>query len=188
MVAWEKRTLQSIVVGMTPCPFCTVDLNRIAFMDDLVVGLWDGFPVSPGHLLIVPRRHAATWDDLTAEEKRALWECVDKAKAVIQSRHQPDGFNVGFNLGAAAGQTVFHFHLHVIPRYSGDVADPRGGVRHVVPAKANYLKEPLAAPSDARRLVTGGSDHLLPHLVRHMDEARQCCRNVGTSETSLSFH
>ena len=159
---------------MTSCPFCTVDLSRIAFMDDLVVGLWDGFPVSPGHLLIVPRRHAATWDELTPEEKRALWESVDKAKAVIQSKHQPDGYNVGFNLGAAAGQTVFHFHLHVIPRYSGDVADPRGGVRHVIPTKANYLKEPVPPTSIAKRLVTGGSDHLLPHLVRHMDEARQC--------------
>lgn len=78
-------------------------------MDDLEVARWHGFPVSPGHLLIVPRRHAATWDELTQGEKQAVWECVDKAKAVIQSRHQPDGFNVGFNLGAAAGQTVFIF-------------------------------------------------------------------------------
>src|SRR6516165_7920400 len=121
------------------CPFCAVDPARVAFEDELVLALWDGFPVSAGHLLVVPKSHAATWEDLTALQKTAIWAAIDRAVVLIRERHGPDGFNVGFNQGAAAGQTVFHFHLHVIPRYGGDVQDPRGGVRHVIPTKANYL-------------------------------------------------
>src|SRR5205807_7213804 len=105
-------------------------------------------------------RHVAAWEDLTPVEKAAAWSAVDQAIVVARSRHSPDGFNVGFNLGTAAGQTVFHFHLHVIPRYAGDVADPRGGVRHVIPAKANYLAKQAAAQ---QRLIQVGEDHFLPH-------------------------
>lgn len=159
---------------MTQCPFCTAELNRIVFMDDYVVALWDGFPVSPGHLLIVPRRHAAAWDDLSEDERHAVWGNINRAKAEIERQHQPDGYNVGFNLAEAAGQTIFHFHLHVIPRYLGDVHDPRGGVRHVIPHKANYLVEEFGSTDAMNRLVTGGSDHLLPHLVLHMDQANVC--------------
>ena len=96
------------------CPFCAIDPARIAFSFTLGHGIWDAFPVSLGHMLIVPRRHAATWEELTDLEKSAAWSAVDEAIGVIRSRHSPDGFNVGFNTGAAAGQTVFHFHLHVI--------------------------------------------------------------------------
>jgi superfamily II DNA or RNA helicase/diadenosine tetraphosphate (Ap4A) HIT family hydrolase len=159
---------------MTHCPFCTAELSRIAYMDDHVVVLWDAFPVSPGHLLIVPRRHAATWDDLSADEKQAIWQNIDRAKYEIERKHRPDGYNVGFNLAEAAGQTVFHFHLHMIPRYRGDVDDPRGGVRHVVPHKANYLAQEVGSAEEVKRLVTGGSDHLLPHLILHMDQTNSC--------------
>jgi diadenosine tetraphosphate (Ap4A) HIT family hydrolase len=75
---------------MTHCPFCTAELSRIAYMDDHVVVLWDAFPVSPGHLLIVPRRHAATWDDLSADEKQAIWQNIDRAKYEIERKHRPD--------------------------------------------------------------------------------------------------
>ncbi|MBY5854321.1 DUF3427 domain-containing protein [Rhizobium leguminosarum] len=159
---------------MIQCPFCTAELSRIAFMDDQVVALWDAFPVSPGHLLIVPRRHAATWDDLSADEKQAIWQNIDRAKIEIERKHRSDGYNVGFNLAEAAGQTVSHFHLHVIPRCLGDVDDPRGGVRHVIPHKANYLAQEVSSTEALKRLVTGGSDHLLPHLIMHMDEANAC--------------
>jgi diadenosine tetraphosphate (Ap4A) HIT family hydrolase len=108
----------------------------------LVLGVWDGFPISPGHALRVPRRHVATWFDASPEERRALAEAIEDARAAILARHRPDGFNVGMNLGAAAGQTVAHLHLHVIPRYEGDVEDPRGGVRWVVPHRAAYWKPP----------------------------------------------
>ena len=117
-----------------------------AFSNDLVIALWDGFPINPGHLLIIPRRHAPAWPDLSSVEKSAIWSAVDQGQALVSERFRPDGFNVGFNERAAAGQTVFHFHMHIIPRYAGDVADPRGGVRHVIPDKANYLAAGSESP------------------------------------------
>jgi superfamily II DNA or RNA helicase/HKD family nuclease/diadenosine tetraphosphate (Ap4A) HIT family hydrolase len=156
------------------CPFCKIGPERIAFDWTHGHAIWDGFPVSPGHLLLIPYRHAATWDDLAAEEKAALTVAIDQAMAVVRARHTPNGFNVGFNVGAAAGQTVFHFHLHVIPRYSGDVADPRGGVRHVIPSKANYLSKGSGPEADQQRLIKGAEDPLLPHLILHMDRADTC--------------
>lgn len=122
------------------CPFCEVAPERVFHEGRLVRGLWDGFPVSPGHALLVPRRHVATWFDASDDERRELAEAIEPAREAILLRHRPDGFNVGMNLGAAAGQTVPHLHLHVIPRYTGDAADPRGGVRWVVPDKAAYWK------------------------------------------------
>jgi diadenosine tetraphosphate (Ap4A) HIT family hydrolase len=123
------------------CVFCSPEPARIAWSGPLTLALWDSFPVSPGHALVVPRRHAAGWADLTAEEKAAIFAAVDPLRAVIAALHSPDGFNIGCNDGVAAGQTVMHFHLHVIPRYAGDAPDPRGGVRWAVPAKARYWKE-----------------------------------------------
>ena len=124
-----------------PCPFCFPAEDRIAFEDRLTRALWDAFPVSEGHLLLVPRRHVPTWFDATAEEKAALTAAIDRGRELIASRHSPDGFNIGINVGKAAGQTVFHLHVHLIPRYAGDVPDPKGGVRHVIPAKGNYLAD-----------------------------------------------
>lgn len=97
-----------------------------------MIAFADGFPASPGHTLVIPRRHVASYFECTAEEKSALWGVVERVRDVLIERHGPDGFNVGFNAGAAAGQTVHHAHVHVIPRYRGDVLDPRGGVRHAV--------------------------------------------------------
>nr|WP_280950719.1 DUF3427 domain-containing protein [Mesorhizobium sp. WSM3882] len=158
------------------CPFCSLDPKRVAFEDQLLMAIWDRFPVSDGHMLIVPKRHAAGWDDLDQSEKGALISGVDKAIDLIRNRYGSYDFNVGFNHGAAAGQTVFHFHLHVIPRRPGDVPDPRGGVRHVIPAKGNYLAErPLSTLSgEVQQLVTGGEDPLLPHLILHLDRADKC--------------
>jgi diadenosine tetraphosphate (Ap4A) HIT family hydrolase len=79
-----------------------------------VIALWDGFPVSPGHLLIIPRRHVATWWEATAAERSALTDGLERGRAIISSRHQPDGYNVGINVGRAAGQTVFHLHVHLM--------------------------------------------------------------------------
>jgi superfamily II DNA or RNA helicase/diadenosine tetraphosphate (Ap4A) HIT family hydrolase len=158
------------------CPFCAVDESRIAFSNDSVIAIWDGFPVNPGHLLIIPRRHAPAWGNLSSSEKAATWSAIDQGQRLISERFHPDGFNVGFNESSAAGQTVFHFHLHIIPRYAGDVADPRGGVRHVIPNKANYLTadKKLLGPSIHQKLVTGGDDPLLPHLLLHLDGSMTC--------------
>ena len=121
------------------CPFCAPPAHRVAFETEGTRALWDAFPVSPGHLLVIPKRHVATWYDAEPEERNELTNALDRARDVIQERHQPDGFNIGINVGPAAGQTVFHLHVHVIPRYKGDVPDPRGGVRHVIPGRGNYL-------------------------------------------------
>ena len=98
----------------------------------------DGFPVTPGHMLVVPKRHVASIFDLPDEEQAALWRLVAQVRGKLMSELQADGFNVGVNDGPAAGQTVMHAHVHVIPRRTGDVADPKGGIRWVVPAKGQY--------------------------------------------------
>ena len=173
---WIKISLGTSVPLQQACPFCNPDASRCAFSGMHEHAIWDAFPVNPGHMLIIPRRHVATWDELTVEEKTATIAAVDRAIALIRSQYAVDGFNVGFNMGSAAGQTVFHFHLHIIPRYTGDVSDPRGGVRHVIPARANYLDliEPKARGSQ-QNLITGGEeDPLLPHLIKHMDGADTC--------------
>lgn len=106
--------------------------------NELVVGRFDDFPVSEGHMLLIPRRHVASYFDMTDAEKQAMWSLLDEARAVIDERHGPGGYNVGINCGPVAGQSVMHVHLHLIPRYAGDVPDPRGGVRGVIPAKQKY--------------------------------------------------
>jgi diadenosine tetraphosphate (Ap4A) HIT family hydrolase len=126
------------------CPFCTLQPDRIFLETDLILGLWDGFPVSPGHALLVPRRHVADWFEASPSEHAALTTAIAQARAAIeaqasrQGRPKPDGYNVGFNAGAAAGQTIFHLHVHVIPRYAGDTENPRGGIRGVIPGKAAW--------------------------------------------------
>ncbi len=157
------------------CPFCTAAAERIAFKGESFMALWDGFPVTKGHLLLVPHRHAAVWSELSESERLELTKAIGEAQRFLRERFAPDGFNVGFNEAVAGGQTVPHFHLHVIPRYKGDVADPRGGVRYVVPAKANYLAAQSAAPklSDTphdRALISGHDDALIRHLLPHIDQ------------------
>ena len=120
-------------------PFLEWPVSERIADNDLAFAIPDGFPVSPGHTLIVPKRLVATWFDATREEQLAMLELVDRVKADLDARLAPDGYNLGLNVGAAAGQTVMHLHLHVIPRHFGDVPDPRGGVRHVIPGKGNYL-------------------------------------------------
>ena len=154
------------------CPFCEPCSERVFYRDALVVGLWDAFPVTTGHALLVPVRHVPTWFESSMEERSALMRAVDAARLAIEASQPVDGYNIGINNGSAAGQTVFHLHVHVIPRRHGDVPDPRGGVRYVFPARANYVRDsakehsaPYASPAALRALVTGGSaDPLLPQL------------------------
>jgi len=108
--------------------------------NDQALAIRDRFPVNPGHSLIIPRRHIASWFEASAEERLAMLALADQVKDELdEADPRPDGYNMGFNLGEAAGQTVMHLHLHLIPRFAGDVEDPRGGVRHVVPERGNYL-------------------------------------------------
>lgn len=124
------------------CAFCGAPQERAAWSSSLAMALWDLYPVSLGHALVVPRRHAASWTELAADEKAAVMAGVDAVRALIDERYRPDAYNVGYNDGAAAGQTIAHFHVHVIPRYQGDVLDPRGGIRFVLPDKAAYWLSP----------------------------------------------
>jgi diadenosine tetraphosphate (Ap4A) HIT family hydrolase len=121
-----------------PCPFCPPKDHEILATHALAVAVSDSFPLTRGHALVVPRRHVASFFELTAEERHAMLGLLDRAKAVIDSKHAPDAYNIGINDGAAAGQTVMHVHMHLIPRYKGDVDDPRGGVRWIFPRKADY--------------------------------------------------
>ena len=121
------------------CPFCRVEAEReILASSELSLAFFDGFPVSPGHVLIIPRRHVASYFDLTAEERQDIQSLLSHVKSIIDEKYHPDGYNIGVNVGEAAGQSVLHVHLHLIPRFKGDVSNPRGGVRGVIPSKQNY--------------------------------------------------
>jgi diadenosine tetraphosphate (Ap4A) HIT family hydrolase len=120
------------------CPFCE-SLENVIQITPLSILAWDKFPVSPGHALVIPRRHISSWVDASAEEVKDCLELLRIAQLETSERYSPHGYNIGLNEGRAAGQTVDHVHIHLIPRYEGDVSDPRGGIRHVIPSKANYL-------------------------------------------------
>jgi diadenosine tetraphosphate (Ap4A) HIT family hydrolase len=122
-----------------PCVFCDIGPDRIEWEDDLVFAIRDAFPVTEGHTLLIPKRHVSSWFDATEAEQLALVRGLERAKSNLDLAGAPDGYNIGINAGAAAGQTVMHLHVHLIPRRTGDVDDPRGGVRHTIPGKGNYL-------------------------------------------------
>lgn len=106
------------------------------------MALWDSYPLNPGHVLLVPHRHVASWFEATAVERAEMLRLADNARRIVIAEHSPDGFNLGINDGAAAGQTVPHLHLHLIPRYRGDMPDARGGVRWIIPSRAAYWNKP----------------------------------------------
>ena len=120
------------------CVFCNIKKSEILFENDLAIAFFDSFPVNKGHTLIIPKRHCETYFDLDNEEIKAMFELSQKVKTYLDKEFHPDGYNVGFNVLEAGGQTVFHTHMHVIPRYKGDVDNPRGGIRKVVKIKDRY--------------------------------------------------
>ncbi len=124
------------------CLFCQIAVsdarNRIVEQNDHAFYVEDGHPVTQGHILIVPKRHIGSFFETTQEEKLALLELLDKARIHVESSVNTSSYTIGINDGPFAGQTVPHLHIHFIPRYEGDVSDPRGGVRWVVPERADY--------------------------------------------------
>lgn len=120
------------------CPFCTLPPDRVRWSDDLCLVIRDAFPVSPGHSLVIPRRHVGSFFEATAAERASLLAALEAAKQELDAEFAPAAYNIGINDGPAAGQTVPHLHVHLIPRYEGDMEDPRGGVRWVIPDKARY--------------------------------------------------
>jgi len=120
------------------CIFCEKPIDERLFTSHLAFACFDRHPVAPGHILVIPTRHEASWFGLNREEQNEILEVLDRAKEYLNARYSPDGYTIGINEGTAAGQTVFHVHLHLIPRYRNDVEDPRGGVRGVIPEKQRY--------------------------------------------------
>lgn len=118
--------------------FIELPKERIIYENEFFFIIQDGFPVSPGHLLIISRDLKKDYFDLSEQEKIQLSFVIEKGKSIIEEKHKPDGYNIGMNCGVAAGQTVMHFHCHLIPRYHGDMEDPRGGVRHCITGKGYY--------------------------------------------------
>jgi ATP adenylyltransferase len=124
---------------MTTCPFCNPPTERVTFEEPLAFALRDAYPATPLHSLVIPRRHVADYFSLTTEELLACDYLLRQLREALTTEdHTIEGFNIGVNVGAVAGQTVFHCHFHLIPRRPGDVENPRGGVRHVIPGKGAY--------------------------------------------------
>lgn len=123
-----------------PCLFCT-DPRGVSLRNELAYSARDSYAVSPGHTVVIPNRHVASFFELTPEEVAACMDLINQEKKLIDEEFKPDGYNIGVNVGPAAGQSIFHVHIHIIPRYKGDVENPQGGVRHVLPKKAHYTRK-----------------------------------------------
>ncbi|WP_075981814.1 HIT family protein [Bacillus massilinigeriensis] len=120
------------------CPFCTLDNNQILFENDFAFAIYDKFPIQKGHMLIIPRKHVETYFDATSQQIAAIHELIKEGKNKIDFEYGPDGYNIGVNIGYYGGQTVNHLHFHLIPRYKGDIEDPRGGIRKAIPNLVQY--------------------------------------------------
>lgn len=124
------------------CPFCSLSGRKVLSESEHALAIRDAFPVSEGHTLVIPRRHVVDPFDLPETELTALLALAQRIKKDLAAQLAPSGFNIGVNIGRAAGQTVMHAHVHIIPRYAGDVPDPTGGVRNVIPGKGRYMGRP----------------------------------------------
>jgi superfamily II DNA or RNA helicase/diadenosine tetraphosphate (Ap4A) HIT family hydrolase len=173
------------------CPYCNSDPSGVVYEGQLALAIWDKFPISPGHALIIPKRHVASWFEASSVEQLELLEVLSFTRQAIEKSHAPEGYNIGINIGAAAGQTVPHLHISLVPRYSGDVLNPRGSVRHVIPHLAGFPAEELAPSGEAstkvfetgshavdfqdaphqRFIVSGADDPLLLHMRAHIDNS-----------------
>lgn len=123
---------------LTDCPFCNCSPQDMVLKNDLCYARFDKFPVTNGHILIIPFRHFDSYFESQHEEKLALLALIEEAKVLLDKKFVPDGYNLGINIGQYAGQTIMHLHIHLIPRYKGDIEDPRGGVRGIIPQKRSY--------------------------------------------------
>jgi diadenosine tetraphosphate (Ap4A) HIT family hydrolase len=124
------------------CRFClSKPGRRIMIEGKFGFAAWDAHPASAGHFLVIPYRHVSDYFDINDEEREELWGLVDEGKAMADAKHNPDGYNIGINVGKWAGQSIPHLHIHVMPRYQGDVENPKGGVRGVIPQNKLYTLE-----------------------------------------------
>lgn len=131
------------------CIFCLPD-REIIWEDKYFIAIYDKYPVSKGHVLLVPREHIPSLFDLPLKTFISSFLALHSIKTILDKLHNPDGYNIGMNLGKAAGQTIDHLHIHIIPRYEKDIEDPTGGVRFVIPHKGNY-KKPGFIPKENKK-------------------------------------
>ena len=120
------------------CKFCNVSPDRNYLNGEFGFAQWDKHPVNPGHSLVIPHRHIPTYFDAEEGERNGLWDMVNEVKEIIDTKHNPDGYNIGINIGPVSGQSILHLHIHIIPRYQGDMENPQGGVRGVIPGRQKY--------------------------------------------------
>lgn len=146
---------------MADCIFCKKDTGLLC-ENELAKVFYDGYPVNEGHVLVVPKRHVETFFEATAEELAAINEMIFRAKDLLEERYRPDGYNIGVNVKHAGGQSVFHLHVHVIPRYLGDVENPRGGIRRIKKSIVSYPLEDLEEEGVCYKLVRD----LIPEIIR----------------------
>lgn len=124
------------------CPFCNIEPGReIITENENIFAVYDKYPVNMGHALIIPKRHCRNYFELTKEGQENCWIIVNEVKKILSQKFNPDGFNIGININEAAGQTIDHVHIHLIPRYKGDIENPEGGVRGVIPDKRMYRRK-----------------------------------------------
>ena len=120
------------------CPFCNINHDQIVKKNKFSFAIYDKYPVNKGHLLIISKKHIEDYFTANEEIKEAIFELMERCKTFLDKKYDPDGYNIGLNCGKEAGQTIMHLHLHLIPRYEGDIEDPTGGVRGVIPEKRVY--------------------------------------------------
>ncbi len=136
------------------CLFCDKDnpkKHRIIFENELFYARWDNFPVNKGHAEIVPKRHIVSRFDLNERELIQMSDLLKRTKQLIEEKYHPDGYNIGMNEGKSAGRTIDHLHIHIIPRYFGDVPNPKGGIRNIIPEKGDYTKRKEGDKNESRR-------------------------------------
>lgn len=134
---------EATMTGAESCRFCESKPGRRLMIEGrLGFAAWDRHPASDGHFLVIPYRHFASYFDINDAEREELWSLVVQGRSIVEEEYKPDGYNVGINIGEAAGQSIPHLHIHVIPRYKGDVENPKGGVRGVIPGKKLYSLQP----------------------------------------------
>ena len=134
---------QNILAEGEECRFCTSKPGRRLLLEGQYgFAAFDRHPASEGHFLVIPYRHFAEYFDINDEERDELWSLVAEGKKIVDQKYSPDGYNIGINVGKWAGQSIPHLHIHVIPRYQGDVENPKGGVRGVIPHNKLYTFKP----------------------------------------------
>ena len=166
------------------CPFCRLS-RRVEIICETTtcVAFYDGYPVSPGHALIIPKRHVASYRDLSRQERYDMDDIREYVMHKIDEKYHPDGYNVGININEAAGQSVFHCHMHIIPRYKGDVPNPKGGVRGVIPSKQNYGIKKEKPSSSISESANKMHQRHANHRTKLTEEEKQ--RNLFVEKTTI---